>query len=81
MKAIQMNMLYLPVGDRKQAEKASRKNFAYYFAHLAHNKYHQNGDIEMAKIIAHDALRFQKSGMAIKKALLLYFKILIRYKK
>ncbi|MEY2902968.1 MAG: hypothetical protein RLY89_2074 [Bacteroidota bacterium] len=81
MKAIQMNMLYLPVGDRKKAEKASRKNFAYYFAHLAHNKYHQNGDTEMAKIIAHDALRFQWSAMAIKKALLLYFKILIRYKQ
>ena len=81
MKAIQMNMLYLPVGDRKKAEKASRKNFAFYFAHLAHNKYHQNGDTEMAKIIAKDALKFQWSAMAIKKALLLYFKILIRYKQ
>ncbi len=79
-KTMLYNMAQLPEHLRAASEKASRKNFAFYFANLAHRQYHANHDVEEAFIIAKDALRFQVNKHSVMLYLKLVFKVLLRYK-
>jgi glycosyltransferase involved in cell wall biosynthesis len=74
------NMDHLPQEQKAEAEKASRKNYAFYFANLAHRQWHANHDVEEALIVAKDALKFQVNTFSIKQYLKLLLKIATRYK-
>lgn len=73
------NIAHLPEHLRAESEKASRKNFSFYFANLAHRQYHANHDKEEAIIVAKDALKFQVNAYSVKSYLKLLFKIATRY--
>lgn len=74
------NIAHLPEHLRAASEKASRKNFSFYFANLAHRQYHANHDKEEALIVAKDALKFQVNAYSVKSYLKLLLKIATRYK-
>ncbi|WP_037351771.1 glycosyltransferase [Sediminibacterium salmoneum] len=74
------NIAHLPEHLRVESEKASRKNYAFYFANLAHRQYHANHDKEEALIVAKDAMKFQVNAYSVKSYLKLLFKIAMRYK-
>lgn len=73
-KTMLYNIAHLPEDVRAESEKASRKNFAFYFANLAHRQWHSNYDKEEAIIVAKDALKFQVNAYSLK----LYFKLLLK---
>ncbi len=79
-KTMLYNIAQLPEHLRAESEKASRKNFSFYFANLAHRQYHANHDKEEAIIVAKDALKFQVNAYSVKSYLKLLFKIATRYK-
>ena len=78
-KTMLYNIAHLPEHLRAESEKASRKNFSFYFANLAHRQYHANHDKEEAIIVAKDALKFQVNAYSVKSYLKLLFKIATRY--
>lgn len=79
-KVIQIIALYLPESARKRLEKAARKNFAIYYAWLAHKLYHDNRNVEAAIQQALGALSLDINFYTLLLAAKLYTKILIRYK-
>lgn len=79
-KTMHYNMEHLPAHLRAESEKASRKNFSFYFANLAHRQFHANHDKEEAIIIAKDAMKFQVNAYSVKSYLKLLFKIATGYK-
>lgn len=79
-KTMLYNIAHLPEHLRAASEKASRKNFSFYFANLAHRQWHAHQDKEEALIVAKDALKFQVNTYSVKQYLKLLFKIATRYK-
>ena len=79
-KTMLYNIAHLPENLRAAAEKASRKNFAFYFANLAHRQWHANHDKEEALIVAKDALKFQVNAYSLKLYLKLLLKLATGYK-
>lgn len=79
-KTMLYNIAHLPEQLRTTSEKASRKNYAFYFANLAHRQWHLNHDVEEALIVAKDSLNFQVNIYSIKLYLKLLIKIAMRYK-
>lgn len=77
---MQYNIAHLPEHLRAVSEKASRKNYAFYFANLAHRQWHDNHDAEEAIIVAKDAMNFQVNLYSVKQYLKLLLKIATRYK-
>ena len=78
-KTMLYNIAHLPEHLRAVSEKASRKNFSFYFSNLAHRQWHANHDKEEALIVAKDALKFQVNAYSLKQYLKLLIKIAISY--
>jgi hypothetical protein len=74
------NIAHLPEHLRAVSEKESRKNYAFYFANLAHRQWHANHDKEEAIIVAKDALKFQVNSYSLKLYIKLLLKIATGYK-
>ena len=79
-KTMLYNIAHLPEHLRAVSEKESRKNYAFYFANLAHRQWHANHDKEEAIIVAKDALKFQVNSYSLKLYIKLLLKIATGYK-
>lgn len=72
---------YLPIDKRKELSIRARKNFAIYYAWMAHALYHHFKDDTGALKQINGALGIHMNPTTLKLALKLYVKLLIRYKR
>jgi len=69
----------MPADIRKKINKQCRKNFAEYYARIAHRLYHEHNDYRSALIQANGSLRLYISKVTLKNSVKLYLKVLIGY--